>query len=377
MFNTISRNPCARINSSWIAQILALTSLLAAMLTGPAALATDYSDGGTHTVSTPDSGIVVSNGSTVNVVPGATLTGINSDPFGQNAITVLDSASVLNVTSGTMTGGDGSHSGGSGLTAFDGHFTISGGTFIGGSSSGVDINHPGGNGASLSFQSLSVSGGSFTGGFGFDSEGGDGLRIDSVSPNTALISGGTFTNGGGFNLHVTGPTTANISGGNFLGFHSGFMDNSIGNLSGGTFSSQTEGHNQAVLNVTNGQFNSFSMHDDTVLNVSGGTFSSSFSLFDNAVMNLTGGQILPSLPERFILGQNSVLNIYGTGLSLTHLFGTFWDLQGTLQDGTPLPTPAAVLLNDNAVVHLHTVPEPAGIMLAIFALAGFAVLKRG
>ena len=79
---------------------------------GQPAQATTYSDGGTHTVSGADSNDVVSNGTTVNVVPGATVTGMNMDPGGFNGITVSGSTSALNVSGGSITGGNGSHGGG-------------------------------------------------------------------------------------------------------------------------------------------------------------------------------------------------------------------------------------------------------------------------
>ena len=150
--------------------------LAAVVAANRSAYATLYNDGGVHTIAGADSDVVISSGTTVNVVPGATVAGMSIDPFGHNAIVVNDSASVLNVTGGSITGGNGSYTGGSGLVGSDGHFDISGGSFTGGSSSVGIMNRPGGQGADIgNFQSLVISGGSFTGGVG--TEAGAGLRI--------------------------------------------------------------------------------------------------------------------------------------------------------------------------------------------------------
>ena len=101
---------------------------------GRLARATIYNDGGTHTISGADTDVVISNGTTVNIVPGATvMPAFVYDPFGGNAIV---SSGSLNVTGGSVTGGDAKF-GGSGLVANGGYYDISGGTFQGGSSGGL------------------------------------------------------------------------------------------------------------------------------------------------------------------------------------------------------------------------------------------------
>jgi hypothetical protein len=150
---------------------------------GPA-YATEYNDGGTHTISGPDTDVVITNGTTVNIVPGASITpALQYDPFGGNAVDV--SSGSLNVTGGSMTGGS-SKFGGAGLSAGRGYFDISGGTFQGGSGAGNVP--PIGNGRDIAgagasfgaWNTLSISGGNFFGGVGWAMNGtfgGDGVHI--------------------------------------------------------------------------------------------------------------------------------------------------------------------------------------------------------
>ena len=98
-------------------------------------------------------------------------------------------------------------------------------------------------------------------------------------------------------------------------------------------------------------------------------------MFDNSVMNLTGGQLPPfPAPPTFHLEGSSVLNVYGAGLSLTSLGGPYWELQGTLQDGTPIPSNTEIWAF-GAAVNLYQVPEPSAILLAALAFVGAATWR--
>jgi len=383
---------CSRIKRHILqGGLLIVVSLIAA---GPAR-ATNYDDGGTHTISGPDTDVVISNGTTVNITPGAIVTpALQYDPIGGDAVVV--SNGVLVITGGSMTGGD-SRIGGDGVRGY-GSFDISGGTLQGGHGSSFRA----GAGAELAGQ-ITISGGNFYGGngdFAFGALGGDGLSIGSSTPAIATISGGTFLAGGGagpvaFDLHATGMITVNISGGNFLGAHTGFADNSVGNLSGGSSSARMESYNQAVLHVTNGQFSGgFGLHDSSVVDASGGalggfevhdmavanldgaTISGDSFLYDSSITNLRGGYLYA--PEGFMMYQSSVLNVFGTGLTLQDLGPSFipgavmWELQGTLQDGSPIDA-FLFRFGSDTVVNLHQVPEPSTVVLAFLALIGLCV----
>lgn len=351
--------------------------------------ATNYNDGGTHTISGPDTDVVITNGTTVNIVPGASITpALQYDPFGGHAVVV--SASSLNVTGGSMTGGS-SHVGGDGV-AGAGNFDISGGTFQGGDGSSVRA----GAGAELGGQ-ISISGGNFYGGAGdtvFGALGGDGLVISSSAPNAASISGGTFTgqptsNTDGYDLHVTGTATVDITGGNFNYGHSAFANDAIGNISGGNFN-WIQSYDNAALHVTNGQFhffspynssvvqfsggssNRFELHDDSIVSMSAGNLMFGASLDGNSTLNVTGGNLVPFDP--WFMAGTSVLNVYGTGLMLEFV-DPYWLLSGKLQDGTTL-LPTTIFRNDNSVINLHEIPEPPSFALALCGVVSLAVARR-
>lgn len=356
--------------------------------------ATVYNDGGSHTISGPDTDVVVTNATTVNVVPGAAIVGGPSEPFGSTAVSVFDA--ILNVTGGSMTGSS-AHNGGLGLLGSGGQFDITGGTFQGGDGSSL------GAGAGARFDdwsTLSISGGNFYGGQGdglFGSPGGDGLSIHAATPLSATISGGTFrgnptSNSDGYDLRVTGMATVDISGGNFLYGHSTLADQAVGNLSGGDFNwmqaynqaafHMTDGYVQtlglydsAVADVSGGDVFSIEMHNDAVANVSGGQLSGTSVLNDDSIVNLTGGTLLGA-PEDFVMFQNSVLNVFGMGLSLEFVEEVpgfpYWLLHGTLQNGTPIAEPTIILRRDSSVVNLYEIPEPSGFLLAVCGCLGLA-----
>jgi len=353
-------------------------------------LATSYTDGGTHTISGADTDVTINNGTTVNVVPGATVTGLSIDPSGHNAITVVDSASALNVSGGSITGGSGSHFGANGLLANNGSFSISGGTFAGGSSSGTTASEPGGDGARFdNYQSLSVSGGSFTGGSGFAGTEGYGVLIDGGGA-PAVISSGTFSGAGG-SLHLAGTANVNITGGQYDALM--FSENSsVANVSNGSaFYSRWEFHENSVINVSggqlhgtslylyddsqalisNGQIGQINLQNSSIANISGGQLTDEISLMDTSVLNLTVGQTHFFIPSFYLAG-SSVLNVFGTGLSLVNEGGNLYGLSGTLEDGTTLADGTSVEIFDNAIVNLKQTPEPS-----TTTLAGLACLCLG
>lgn len=229
-------------------------------------------------------------------------------------------------------------------------------------------------------------------------EAGDGLRLFSLTPQNASVSGGTFTGGPGgpgmdalpgYGLRAIGRVDVAILGGHFIAAHSALGDGSTFNLSGGQFDGPIELINQAVLNASNGQFYSllmrdgssaalnggvfrfFDMHDTSVLDIYDGSIVSNSIIGGNAEINLRGGSFKSELGIEnvgFDLQQNSVMNVYGMGLSFQNQL-----LQGTLADGTPIQLD--VVLADNAVVNLIEIPEPSTTALATLGLIGLVALR--
>jgi hypothetical protein len=221
-----------------------------------------YADGGTYSVGGPSNKLVVSNGSTVNLTPGAAIVGpaptilaglthqvdyLPSFMPSLSGVLVQGEGSTLNVGGGTV-GGSSGHSASVGLgmpavLVAGGVATIGGGTFRGGDgqfpgvglkqaavldssgtittndSNGLPNSLPGGS----SYGTVNITGGSFVGG-------------DSPMPNRAIwetgvgaafqgianIGGGTFTPGRNslYALHYRGAyadSILTISGGVFHG----------------------------------------------------------------------------------------------------------------------------------------------------------------
>lgn len=378
----------SRLNRLRLTHFLLLFALALFITSGAVAKATDYNDGGTHTISGSDTNVVISNGTTVNIVSGATVIGPYEEPFGHDAIQMQDASSSINVTGGTITGGGGSYQGGGGIIATNGSLDISGGDFTGGDGSTVSPFYGGGPGVYANdFQSFSISGGMFTGGEG-EQLGGNAVHINTFTPKTAYVSGGTFDGGAGaiqdsgYDLLVTGPIQVEITNGDFVGYHSAIKNNAVANVSGGHFVNLLEAWDEATINFSGGQIGQLLVRDtaeanisdgslygvdlygDGVANVTGGQLQYASTIQGSGILNLSGGEILGV--ESFIMADSSVLNVYGYGLTLDNVGGPWYQLQGMLADGTTIGEyNGLTLLNDDAVVNLIEVPEPTTLMLAI------------
>jgi hypothetical protein len=375
---------------------LTVYALLCAV--GRLSQATVYNDGGTHTISVPDSSVAISNGTTVNIVTGATITApISGTPFGLTAVSVGDASSTLHVSGGAIVGGEADKVDGPGVSA-GGHLDFSGGDIYGGISfatsspafgSGPALNVSG-------FQSLSISGGNFHG--GNEGNPGEGAIIGPSSA-TALISGGNFYGGvssdplsfgaadallisagsaaisGG--LFQTGPghpspgipagslhliaATVTVTGGNFQSYLE-LEQGSVANLMAGQGIGGVEVRDSSIVNMMGGNFPFFDTFGNGIVNMSGGSVWGGAVSSGNSIVNLSGGHY-GFLADTY-LSENSILNVYGT--NLTYQNGI---LQGTLQDGTSIDTNVRVF--DSAVVNLITVPEPPSLALV---LAGCAAI---
>lgn len=188
-----------------------------------------YDDGGTHDVDSPSDGIFVTNGTTVNVLPGA----IIMPPVTGKGATVMN-GSTLNVSGGRIEG-VGTLSGNipnPALQANHSTINISGGELIGSTAAAP------GRAVQISHCDLVISGGALLGTTSWSGSQGSALGIFGTT--TATISGGLF-NGG---LFSDGGTLI-ISGGEFRGRQSvlmflGYSDLTIDvSILGGRFVSES------------------------------------------------------------------------------------------------------------------------------------------
>jgi hypothetical protein len=241
----------------------------------PAGAQVSFGDGGTHTTSGPSGDVALTNNTTLQVVPGASILG----RLNENGITGTINSSVV-LSGGSVTGGPGALPGTSvpfGISLDGGSFTATGGTVTGGTYS-------------------------FTGGI----DGGSALNLTGT---TTTISGGTFIAGTGSN-----PLTAVFA----LSFESGAPSNVSNQLtiSGGTFI----GASQADLNFGSAT-------------ISGGTFEGSFgsNLSGFAQLNISGGTFDGGQQMKYeSTGLGGSLNFFGSGFVFTPTFVTPFFVQGQL-----------------------------------------------
>lgn len=160
-----------------------------------------YDDGGTYNISGPSGAIEVRNGTTLNVLPGAQIVPIDR----QNGI-LLTNGSTLNVSGGEIFGQ--TNIPGSGRTA-----------------------------VAIENSSVVISGGTLRGGGGFSS-GGPALELDAGS--TGQISGGELYGGPDNNGDISGEAVVSendltITGGTFEGVSAVLMTSGQAVISDGTF----------------------------------------------------------------------------------------------------------------------------------------------
>lgn len=208
------------------------------MLFPTAARAQSYGDGGTHVVDGVAGPIEVFNGTTVDVVDPAKVTGgftaysdstvnvIGGKILGANAFgeglrggAGLTSQGIFSGTGGTILGGtcvDAQGVGGHGLISMNADTTISAGLFEGGGGS-MDAG-AGGTGLSVVGGTLNISGGVFHGGHA--ALDGVGASILTDGDTRDVISGGTFIGQRSLSLFARGTSTLDISGGSFQGLFS-------------------------------------------------------------------------------------------------------------------------------------------------------------
>ena len=292
--------------------------------------AVDLDDGTTHTISSSSAQVLLSNGTSLIVVPGASIVsdaieagvaaydrsgynvvvtggsitgGSNPQSFGGFAASAIDMrGGTLNISDGLFIGGDASFVPGAGLSTIDTDVTITGGTFFGGQNTIGSISS--GNGLQVGGGNYEISGGTFQGAGGL--KGGNGAAF------------------GWFNKGNSPSAYALITGGSFIAGSPGFF---------GTEYSLAVGYNYAyTVDLKGGQF------DGTIF-----------------------------------VDEGSTLNIFGYDLTANPI-SSGEHVTGTLLDGSPFSSD--VLNNGPVTVTLINVPEPSTIVLAVFGFLGMATLCR-
>jgi formylglycine-generating enzyme required for sulfatase activity len=355
------QNAPPAMSYQFFVSIVALLSLFTAVRNGRAD--TNYSDGGIHTISTvmPAGAVNVSNNTTVFILGTGAVAGTSSatgnGQYGlmgtSGAVINLQGGSVtggrgpqyggkggqvdtglLNIVSGSMTGGVGGPYGGPGLDycmSYPGAMNMTGGTIAGGdATSAPSTGAHGGNGLMIGSGTVNIAGGNILGGTavgstdtgGHGGYGGIGMTVynGSVSLQGANIRGGQGLGdpasggrggSGGVGVWVTGGT---------LNIQSGSIAAGTGTAGG-----LTAGSSGYALDVNNG-----------VVNLLGGSVSGGLLYAAGGLVNISGGSLAAASGSTAFQLFGGTMNIYGSGFNsgfgaLTATSGT---ITGTLADGS-------------------------------------------
>jgi hypothetical protein len=226
-----------------------------------------YSDGGTYTVSSPlpVENVVLSNGTTLNLAAGGSVSGADADAPAINAYALSASYSTVNLNGGSVTGGNASNYA-FGINATNSTVNVNSGTItggtapfsygIGGSSSTVNVyggNVEGGstNGfgpaISCGLSTVNVYGGNISGYPGSDS-----IDGTTVNVNVGTLVGRVFgTNG--VNVYGGTVTSNNSFGSAILASGPG----ATGAIQGGVITGYVEAANTCVMNISGGSITGY------------------------------------------------------------------------------------------------------------------------
>jgi hypothetical protein len=317
--------------------VAAIVICAAVASTGVGLAAPILDDGGTHTISSTSSSVIVHPGTTLQVVDGAEVLSESELPA------LLGYDAHFRVSGGKIQGASVPGTGGNiGLGALGGTVDITGGEIVGGAAeflAGYAI-------GTIDAQ-VTISGGTFRGGdvhpypFGSGAEG----QALMMNDGTVDISGGTFVGGSG----PWGGASAVVLGG------ANQPIGVTGVITGGIFTpgKATRNSNTGFALVVTG--NAAGAGD---IDIWGGQFN---------------GEIV-------VLGL-ATLDIYGYGLTAVETSSSdtnrYFSLQGVLADGTSLNVPATV--SYTSTLNLIEVPEPSAMTMAAITgvcMAVSAIVRR-
>ena len=285
------------------------------LMAAPAFATTIFDNGAVNDVTTALDDVVVTNGSTVNFLPGGSATAPPvASPLGLPGVT-LEANSILTVAGGSITGGKitGSGFSGDGIVGFSATgriVNISSGSVTGGTNANSGSGTPG-DAINLVGVNLTVSGGTISG--GVSTVGGLGGEALQLTQSTLDITGGNFTSGQ--------TTLLNL-----------FEVN--GTISGGTFNTGDQGQ----------------------------TISLGASSLSSTI-DITGGQFESG--SFWAVGNMSTINVFGTNLAINSDI-----LTGKLADGSDLN----VRLNLFGGGAVNLIPEPGS--LTLLSLGGLLLTRR-
>jgi len=180
-----------------------------------------------------------------------------------------------------------------------------------------------------------------------------------VNTNYAIVGYASGTNG---NFQTPSSPTVNIVTGS--------------GISGDVFA-----YNSSIINMSGGNVNGYlAARNNSVINMSGGNVGITLVTYNNSIGNYRGGNVTLSLEA----DHASTINIFGSNLTATladpNYFGfSFYNLSGTLQDGTVLSNKPLLTQNGTgASFHLNptAVPAPGSLLVALGGIFPGILLLR-
>jgi hypothetical protein len=370
-----------------------------------------FDDGGVHNITTPITGtggqiaaVRVSNGTTVNILPGGIVTGVGQ----QDGIFADGTGTQINVAGGTVRGAshpDLDSSLGVGIVAASGAYvTVGPGSLVrGGDSIGPEFAF-GGVGV-LANSGSRFTGGTIRGGDSDDGTGGEGVRLQGATLHE--IRGGEFQggDGGGNGVQANAARLTVITGGTFTG---GAARSS--SVFGGEGLASFGGEVQILGGVFTGGATMEGVGSAALfagansLSIEGGSFTGGMgpgglgaSVLFGGDAGISGGDFSGAFDFRF-LREGAVVTVNGRGDQLAVVGdGSSWQLVGTLfndnsievallaplseqlqffSETIDIGVPGVPLELTRISIRLASVPEPSSLALLGVGAAGLALAAR-
>lgn len=170
-----------------------------------------------------------------------------------------------------------------------------------------------------------------------------------------------------------GQTVVNIFSEDAQGIQLYLYDTSIANLyQGERFGIRLTDSSSLYVDAAIGEIDSVYADGDSVATIYGGEIYYGFWLHDNATVYLHGGRPhIVSESVRIFADGNSRFHLYGTELATAYDDHGYWRVTGLFKDQTPFEL--RFVSDDLSSLVLHTIPEPASVLLMA---AGWAFLRR-
>jgi hypothetical protein len=201
--------------------------------------------------------------------------------------------------------------------------------------------------------------------------GGSSDFVSAADHGTLILSGG-----GGSHISASGESTVLVNGGGAESIdasndaHVTFLS---GVLNGGAFGNCGDEGDNSIFTMSGGVADGkITLSQNSTFNLEGGDVDY-MSITNNSIVNLSGGFVQQGL----FATDNSLVKVYGSGLSANNIGGSAFLLSGRLLNGMSADG-IDVYLQSNAHLELINVPEPGvgALTLGLGLVGVFRLRKR-